>query len=384
MDEKEGEVRRRMRNWSQILRQKTGLNLFVWIVFYILPFYFVFRSSSTSDIVFGISMIFGYFICYVLSFVSKGKLVYFWTGVQIAISCVMGIMFGYIYFSLFLAYFLGNLKNRILFYLLYSIHIASTLVAVYFGFMRQRPEFLEQLPFILLCLIIIVLLPISSYNRNKEDQLQGQLDDANKRISELVKLEERQRIARDLHDTIGQKLSLIGLKSELAGKLIHEHPKQAATEIQDVYQTARTALNEVRELVTQMRGTKLEDELQRVQQVLRAAQIELTVIGDPRLKNTSLIAENVISMCLKEAVTNIVKHSQATACEILIEPGKNELIVTISDNGIGMNEPIMNMSGNGIRGMRERASFVNGSLDIITDQGTKVIIKVPNSHARQE
>ena len=105
----------------------------------------------------------------------------------------------------------------------------------------------------------------------KEDKLQGQLEDANKRISELVKLEERQRIARDLHDTLGQKLSLIGLKSDLAGKLISKNPTQAQAEINDVRQTARTALKEVRELVTQMRGTRLEDEMFRIKQILKAA-----------------------------------------------------------------------------------------------------------------
>ncbi|MCX7773806.1 MAG: sensor histidine kinase, partial [Clostridia bacterium] len=324
-----------MNKWSQVWRKNTGLNPYVWVVFYIFPFYFVFRSSSTSDIVIGISMIIVYLFCYVLSIVSKGKLVYFWTIVQIAISCLMGIMFGYIYFSLFLAFFLGYLRNRTVFFILYSIHIASTLVAVNYGFIMLKPDFLKQLPFVLLCLITVVLLPLNTYNRSKEDRLQGQLDDANKRISDLVKLEERQRIARDLHDTLGQRLSLIGLKSELAGKLIHHDTKQAAAEMQDVHQAARTALKEVRELVTQMRGTKLDDELHRVHQVLKAAQIDFSVTGDPRLNHTSLIVENVISMCLKEAVTNVVKHSQATACDIVIEPGKMELIVTIRDNGIG-------------------------------------------------
>src|SRR5690606_16776937 len=107
------------------------------------------------------------------------------------------------------------------------------------------------------------------------------------------KLEERQRIARDLHDTLGQKLSLIGLKSELAEKLISKSPKQAKAEMQDVHQTARTALKEVREMVTQMRGTKLEEELFRVKQILKAAQIDFRLTGDPELTNISLIVENV-------------------------------------------------------------------------------------------
>lgn len=113
---------------------------------------------------------------------------------------------------------------------------------------------ISQLPFVLISLIGVILLPVTTYNRNKREKLEVQLEDANKRISELVKLEERQRIARDLHDTLGQKLSLIGLKSDLANKLISKNPAQAQLELKDVRQTARSALKEVREMVTQMRG----------------------------------------------------------------------------------------------------------------------------------
>ena len=88
----------------------------------------------------------------------------------------------------------------------------------------------------LVSVVGVILLPVTNYNRNKNDQSQGQLEDANKRISELVKLEERQRIARDLHDTLGQKLSLIGLKSDLAGKLMTQDTERAQAEINDVRQ----------------------------------------------------------------------------------------------------------------------------------------------------
>jgi len=367
-----------MQNWNQLFRKNTGLSPYVWIVFYILPFYFIFRSSSTYTVVFGIMMIIVFFICYVLSFLSKGWLVYFWTTVQIVISTVMSLLFGYVYFSLFLAFFVGHLKNRIAFFTLYSIHLVSTFATINYGFVTQNPVFITQLPFIFLSLIAVILLPVSTYNKNNKDKLQGQLEDANKRISELVKLEERQRIARDLHDTLGQKLSLIGLKSDLAGKLINQNPIQAQAEINDVKQTARIALKEVREMVTKMRGTKLEDEMFRLKQILRAAQIDFILEGDPKLTNTSLIAENVVSMCLKEAVTNVVKHSGASSCTVVIEPSQIELVVRVRDNGVGMAEPFGCITGNGLRGMKERLEFVNGSLEIVSDHGTMIVMKVPN------
>lgn len=368
-----------MQKWYQIFQRNTGLSPYIWVVFYILPFYFIFRSSAPYQIVLGSLLIIAFFVCYVLSFVSTGWKVYFWTSLQIAISITMTMLFGYVYFSLFLAFFIGNIKNKVGFITLYTVHLVTTVVTINWGFLTKTSWFITQLPFVLVSLIGVILLPVTTYNRNKSDHLQVQLKDANKRISELVKLEERQRIARDLHDTLGQKLSLIGLKSDLAGRLIVEHPSRAQAEIADVRQTARVALKEVRELVTQMRGTRLQDELFRIRQILKAAQIEFSLEGDPEQLDISLMNENVLSMCLKEAVTNIVKHSSATACSIVIKPSRGEFIVTIQDNGVGIAVNSFYFKGNGLKGMKERLEFVNGSMEITSNEGTMLTIKVPSS-----
>jgi two-component system sensor histidine kinase DesK len=373
-----------MQKWYQILHKNTGLSPYVWVVFYILPFYFIFPASSTYEVVIGIIMILVFFICYVFSFLSKGWLIYFWTSVLIVISIAMTLLFGYVYFSLFLAFFIGNIQHKIGFFTLYTIHLVSTVVTINLGFITQNSVMITQLPFVLVSLIAVILLPVTTYNRNKREKLEGQLEDANKRISELVKLEERQRIARDLHDTLGQKLSLIGLKCDLAGKLLSSNPSQAQTEIKEIRQTARIALKEVREMVTHMRGTRLVDEMFRIKQIFKAAQIDFTLEGDPNLTNTSLMAENVLSMCLKEAVTNIVKHSNASACSIVIEPSQTDLVVRVKDNGIGITEESVSFRGNGLRGMKERLEFVNGSMEIVTDHGMTVVFRVPNVFKRPE
>ncbi|GAA0843201.1 two-component sensor histidine kinase DesK [Bifidobacterium pullorum subsp. gallinarum] len=365
-----------MQKWYQIFHKSTGLSPYVWVVFYILPFYFIFRSTSTYQIVIGILMIVMFFSFYVLSFLSKGWVVYFWTSLQILISITMSVVFSYIYFSLFLAFFIGNIRNKAGFFTLYTIHLITTVITVNYGLLTRNPFFITQLPFVLVSVVGVILLPVTNYNRNKNDQLQGQLEDANKRISELVKLEERQRIARDLHDTLGQKLSLIGLKSDLAGKLMTQDTARAQAEIDDVRQTARTALKEVREMVTRMRGTRLTDEFFRIRQILKAAQIELTFEGTLEPDNLSLMNENVISMCLKEAVNNIVKHSNATACSIAIESTESDLVARVKDNGTGFVIDAKNR-GNGLRGMRERLEFVNGSMEFTSGEGTTLVLRVP-------
>lgn len=323
-------------------------------------------------------MIVIFFATYRLSFLSAGWPVYLSVSIEMAISLVMTLFFGYVYFSLFLAFYIGNLEHKIGFITLYIVHLVTTVAAVSIGFFTQSETFFMQIPFIIISVIGVILLPFNMYNRNKQEKLEGQLKDANKRISQLVVMEERQRIARDLHDTLGQKLSLIGLKSDLAGKLISLNPDSAKTEINDIHQTARTALKEVREMVSDMRGAKLEDEIEHVKQILKAAQIEFILKGDMTLKNIPLLVENVLSMSMKEAITNIVKHSKATTCTIVIKQLPKELIITIHDNGIGISNEADSYQGNGLQGMRERLEFVNGRLDIESSDGTTLTIKVPH------
>lgn len=221
-------------------------------------------------------------------------------------------------------------------------------------------------------------MPFNIHNKKKQDELENKLEDANKRIAELVKQEERQRIARDLHDTLGQKLSLIGLKSDLARKIIYKDPEKSKNEMKDVQETARTALNEVRKMVSQMRGIRLKDEIVNVQQILEAAEIDFLLHQNMRGKSISLFIENILSMCMKEAVTNVVKHSQATQCQIIMEQSLQEVCITIKDNGIGFiyNDDIDN--GNGLLGIKERLEFVNGNLDVVIDHGTAIVMKVPH------
>lgn len=368
-----------MNKWYQTFHKGTGLSPYIWLVFCILPFYFIFGLSSTMQVVTGSILIIAFFAFYVLAFLSRGWPVYVWTSMQIVISMVMTVVFSYVYFSIFLAFFIGNIKNKAGFYTLYFIHLLTTFITVNYGLATQKQIFFTQFPFILICLVVVILLPFNTYNQKKQDQLEGELEHANKRISELVKLEERQRISRDLHDTVGQKLSLIGLKSDLAGKLLRKDLDKAEKEIKDISQTARTALKEVRDLVTKMRGTSLADEVNNVRQMLSAAQIELVLEGNPHLQSTALLAENVLCMCMKEAVTNVVKHSKASKCRIAIEVTDDEVHLLIEDNGIGIDFQQERMSGNGLRGMKERLEFVNGTLIIAGDNGTALKIAVPNA-----
>ncbi|WHY63971.1 sensor histidine kinase [Cytobacillus firmus] len=357
--------------------KSSGISPYIWSVFSILPFYFIFRSTSKITIAVGIILTILFFISLRFAFISRKWPVYLWTGILISISITMTILFSFIYFAFYIAYYNGHIKNRIAFLTLYVIHLVATTISININFVTQEPLFLEQIPFIIIIWISVILLPFNIHNKKKQEKLEEQLEDANKRIADLVKQEERQRIARDLHDTLGQKLSLIGLKSDLARKLISKDPDQAKEELIDVQQTARTALNEVRKMVSQMRGIRLREEIILVKQILKAASIEFIGEEDIKLKNVSLFLENILSMCMKEAVTNVVKHSKATECRIRIEQSWNEVSITVRDNGVGMNPSTDVGKGSGLLGLGERLDFVNGSLEIVSENGTTIIMKVP-------
>ncbi|MCM3767464.1 sensor histidine kinase [Neobacillus niacini] len=359
-------------------QKNNGIAPYIWTILCILPFYFIFQAPSTAQIVVGILLTLTFFILYRIAFISKGWLVYFWTLILIGISITATSLFSYVYFAFFLAYFLGNIKDRIAFFTLYFIHLLSTTISINYSIVMHERLFLQQLPFVVITWVSVILLPFSIHNRKERGQLEEKLEDANKRIAELVKIEERQRIARDLHDTLGQKLSLIGLKSDLARRLITKDPEQARSELKDVQQTARTALSEVRKMVSSMRGIRLKDEIERVKEMLRAAQISLVCEGEFSPANVSPFTENMLSMCLKEAVNNVVKHSGAKSCLISIGQSNGEILLAIKDDGVFKGTPGRLAGGHGLVGIKERLEFINGSLDLDTKNGTELIIKVPN------
>src|SRR5690625_4698096 len=130
-----------MRKWYQIFPKNTGLSLYVWLIFCILPFYFIFKSSSKLDVSIVIFMILFFFIAYRLSFISENWPVYVWVSLEMAISIFMILFFGYIYFALFLAFFIGNLQSKAGFITLYIVHLVTTFTVITIGFFTKTELF---------------------------------------------------------------------------------------------------------------------------------------------------------------------------------------------------------------------------------------------------
>jgi two-component system sensor histidine kinase DesK len=178
---------------------------------------------------------------------------------------------------------------------------------------------------------------------------------AHDQIEHLAAVAERERIGRDLHDLLGHTLSLIVLKSELAAKLATRDPERAAREIKDVEQVARRALREVREAIRGYRAS-LAEEVGQARSILAAAGIRAHV--DAERADLPREAEEALALALREAVTNVVRHSRADTCrvELRVEGGACTLVV--DDDGHGTSAP----EGSGLRGMRERIAAAGGTV----------------------
>lgn len=210
--------------------------------------------------------------------------------------------------------------------------------------------------------------------RRAECQLRAALDEN----LALAAVAERERIARDLHDVLGHTLSVIVLKAELAGRLINRQDPndhaRAASEIADVERITRTALAEVREAIGGYRTRGLGAEIEAARLTLDAAGV--TLIFDSTATSTANLSapeEIALSLALREAITNIVRHACATTCRLSFATADNQRRLVIEDDG----QHAVSREGNGLRGMRERIESLGGHLFLERDHGTRLLIELP-------
>ncbi|MEI0736615.1 sensor histidine kinase [Paenibacillus sp. JTLBN-2024] len=349
---------------------------YVWLIYIAIPIYYVahergFRMAA------GYLMIALFVLTYRQLFFAKKSFV-LWHGLQMLL--LFSLSMAYSPYMLFMGFYVSSFipyyKDRRKFYVALFFFYAVLILPLLF----YLPGLGVQDLYVLLPFMVVMMMsPFGMRSMYRQRQLETDLNEANERIAELVKREERLRISRDLHDTLGHTLSLITLKSQLVTRLIHRDPEKALLEAGEIEQTSRAALRQVRELVSGMRALTLTEELQACRRMLESAGIRLEAEGDFESRAISGLAQNILSMCLKESVTNIVKHSRADICSIALKQTESEINLTVSDNGIGLDGRAEGprSDGNGLKGMRERLSLIDGSLEFSSRSGFTVSIRVP-------
>ncbi|MFF7334541.1 histidine kinase [Streptomyces sp. NPDC008150] len=212
------------------------------------------------------------------------------------------------------------------------------------------------------------------------------LREARATVAQLAANEERLRLARDLHDLLGHSLSLITLKSELAGRMLPARPEDAAQQVADIERVSRQALVDVREAVTGYRRPRLASELAGAQVALTAAGVvaELPAEPDTLLDGVDEDAESALAWSLREAVTNVVRHSGARRCTVellrrqTLDGPVLELSVEDDGSGTGPGAGAGGGPGNGLTGLRERLEKAGGTLDAgRVRRGFRLVARVP-------
>ncbi|GIN41640.1 MULTISPECIES: sensor histidine kinase [Heyndrickxia] len=358
----------------QIFPKRYGFFPYMFLVYLALPVFYIAGETGLRRVI-GFILLGIFVFSYRQLYFSVSNVVAFsyCLAIQMAIVFLFSMFYdpNLLFMGFFPANFIGWYFDKKKFKIALISFILMELIPAFYHGLFFSTNTLYILPF----LVIMILSPFGIRSMNKRMELEKQLDQANEKIKELVKREERTRIARDLHDTLGHTLSLITLKSQLVEKLTKIDPERAQIEAKEIEKTSRSALKQVRELVTSMRAITIAEELIQVQEILQAAGIAYHHEGLTDLSNIPPLTQNIISMCLKEAVTNVVKHSKAKNCSITIQSTTDSLRFIVKDDGIGLNNK--NENGNGLKGMEERLSLIDGILLLSHQKGTSLELQIP-------
>ena len=214
-------------------------------------------------------------------------------------------------------------------------------------------------------------------------QRQRALAEARRENARLAIQEERNRMARDVHDILGHSLTVITVKAELAVRLLEVSPERARAEVIDLERLARDAMADVRQAVAGFREMSLPAELARARSSLAAAGIEADLPTAADVVPTHL--RELCAWTLREGVTNVIRHSAATACRVTLDDHG----ITVTDNGpTTANAPRAKVdvttragAGTGLIGLRERAKASGAQLRtvVLEPHGFELSVRAPAS-----
>lgn len=244
--------------------------------------------------------------------------------------------------------------------------------------------------------LLLVLGFAESYRRRGEHFEQFQRAFTDRREAELQA--ERVRIARELHDVLAHSLSQINVQAGVGLHLMHKQPEQAEAALASIKSSSKDALDEVRSLLGMLRteGPAGEEDntdsvppvpepdLSRLSSLIesvRAQGLEVTLSCDVTLEAPTAV-QLALYRIVQESLTNIVRHANATEASVRVGSDEGDYLVTIADNGVGIDETVDN-EGRGLLGMRERADLLGGTFQLGTSTtgGALVTARIPRRPA---
>lgn len=243
--------------------------------------------------------------------------------------------------------------------------------------------------------ILVLLIYINHLGRTSRERArlidelkrtQLELEAARQKESELAVMRERERLARDMHDTLGHNLVTLSVQLEAVQRLYQVDPQSASELLQDLKQLTRSSMEELRHTLAGLRAPGLQD------RPLSLAIQELCIDLDERIglqvdfridKNVEQLppaVAEVIWMCVQEALMNVEKHAKAQKVRLELNLNPNELLFFVEDDGIGFEPHSTEMHGHfGLIGMIERVEGVGGKFELFSKpgEGTRLVLRIP-------
>ena len=241
--------------------------------------------------------------------------------------------------------FLGTINYLMIHISLASFNIADKVIMFFFYFLCLASYFFQK--------------------RNYEKELlKEERNKRNEHINILLAENERNRISQDLHDSIGHTFVMLKLKAELAEKYLEKNNIEAAKqELGEISKISKESMNNTREIINKLKQRSIEEELHIIQDIMTMSNIQINVKNNIFSKPTT-VQEWTLTMILKELANNVIKHSNATECDIIINEDKEQYSLLFSDNGCGFEK----INGEELQSIKERLKAVNGEVNIISSK----------------
>jgi signal transduction histidine kinase len=285
------------------------------------------------------------------------------------------------------AYIFTNYGLLSIYYPLYSVvqyflYFPPLLQKICFIFYYTLSAF-NLILFIIFCVIVIQEQKGKVLEIN---ELNDKLSEANKELQKLATIKEkmgetkeRNRIAREIHDTIGHSLMAISVGVDASLTIIDHNPQAAKKQLMAVSAAAQEGIADVRRSVSTLRpdtpgAHRLNQQLSHlVDKTVSTTGIEINFDCIDKI-NAEEDEENAIFRVVQECITNSIKHGKATKIDINIKMENSNLLILIKDNGVGCKHLV---SGFGMMHMRERISMLQGELEYFSDNGFTVSVSIP-------
>lgn len=229
--------------------------------------------------------------------------------------------------------------------------------------------------FVLIICLFIAIMTFSMVRNRMMEELKADHAKQNAQINLLLAENERHRIGRDLHDSLGHTFAMLSVKADLADQFLAlGQVEKAQEQVQEIQAISQESMHQVREIVENLKQRTLARELETVQQMLEVAQVKVEIQNELDTASISPILESALAMVSLELATNMIKHAKATEAHLSYHSTETGVEMVAEDNGIGFAK----VSDKDLHSIRERIALLGGELVISHRKNpTRIELTIP-------